>query len=60
MPKNRLLYELVMSLNQQLRAYNATVPERETMRLRLVVDAGDLRRDARGSYGTALDAMPRS
>jgi hypothetical protein len=54
-PKNRLLHPLVPALARQLAGHNAAAPERERMRLRVVVDAGDLRRDHRGYYGAALD-----
>jgi hypothetical protein len=54
-PKNRLLHPLVAALTRQLVGHNTAAPERERMRLRAVVDAGDLRRDTRGYYGAALD-----
>jgi hypothetical protein len=54
-PKNRLLHPLVPALARQLVCHNSAAPERERIRLRLVVDAGDLRRDTRGYYGAALD-----
>lgn len=54
-PKSRLLHPLIPSLTRQLVSYNAAVSEPTRMRLRMVVEAGDLRRDARGYYGTTLD-----
>jgi hypothetical protein len=53
--KNRLIHPLVPRLAARLGRHNAHVPERERLRLRVVVDAGDLRRDDDGYYGTALD-----
>jgi hypothetical protein len=46
---------MIPSLTRQLATYNAVSSKREWMRLRVVVDAGELRRDARGYYGAALD-----
>lgn len=44
-PKNRLIDPLVFSLVRQLEVYNRAAPERARMRLRAVLDAGELRRD---------------
>jgi hypothetical protein len=53
--KNRLIHPLVSYLAARLDRHNTNVPERERLRLRVVVDAGDLRRDNDGYYGAALD-----
>jgi hypothetical protein len=53
--KNRLIHPLIPQLAVRLRQHDSRVPERERLRLRVVVDAGDLRRDDDGYYGTALD-----
>lgn len=53
--KNRLIHPLIPQLAARLGRHNTHVPERERLRLRVVVDAGDLRRDNDGYYGTALD-----
>jgi hypothetical protein len=54
-PKNRLLHPLVPSLVEGLASYNAGVPERERMRLRVVVHAGELLSDPHGYFGEDLD-----
>ena len=54
-PKNLLLHPLVPRLAARLVDYNAGVPDRERLRLRVVVAAGDLCRDDRAYFGAALD-----
>jgi class 3 adenylate cyclase len=44
-PKNRLIDPVVFSLVRRLEIYNRTSPARARMRLRVVLDAGELRRD---------------
>jgi class 3 adenylate cyclase len=44
-PKNRLIDPLVFSLVRQLGIYNRTAPKGARMRLRVALDAGELRRD---------------
>jgi hypothetical protein len=54
-PKNRLLHPLITELAQGLMRANATAPEREQMRLRVVVHAGELLSDEHGYFGEDLD-----
>lgn len=54
-PKNRLIDPLVFSLVRQLRVYNREVPRPARMRLRAVLDAGELRRDREDYFGSPLN-----
>src|SRR6266542_245276 len=54
-PKNRLLHPLITDLVQGLVSHNLTAPEREQMRLRVVVHAGELLSDEHGYFGEDLD-----
>jgi class 3 adenylate cyclase len=54
-PKNRLLHPLIIELVRGLVSHNATAPEREQMRLRVVVHAGELLSDKHGYFGEDLD-----
>lgn len=54
-PKNRLLHPLITELIRRLARYNATAPDREQIRLRVVVHAGELLSDRHGYYGEDLD-----
>jgi hypothetical protein len=54
-PKNRLLHPLISELVRGLVTYNATAPQREQMRLRVVLHAGELLSDQHGYFGEDLD-----
>ncbi len=54
-PKNRLLHPLITNLAEGLTDHNRRVPERELLRLRVVVHAGELMRDEHGWFGEDLD-----
>lgn len=54
-PKNRLLHPLITELAQGLVTYNAAAPQREQLRLRVVVHAGELLSDEHGYFGEDLD-----
>ncbi len=54
-PKNRLLHPLIANLAEGLAGHNVTAPEREHIRLRVVVHAGELLSDEHGYFGEDLD-----
>ncbi|WP_372673078.1 hypothetical protein [Amycolatopsis kentuckyensis] len=54
-PKNRLIDPLIPALTRALIAYNETARPRAHLRLRVVVDSGELVRDQYGFVGSALD-----
>ncbi|MEU5883653.1 hypothetical protein [Spirillospora sp. NPDC047279] len=62
-PKSRLLTPLIPTLSRLLTEHNAALPEEQRaereLRMRVVVHAGDLLRDAHGSFGLELDAAIR-
>lgn len=54
-PKNRLVSPFMTALTRELFTYNESAPAGEHMRLRTVLDAGELRRDSYDYFGSALD-----
>ena len=54
-PKNRLLHPLIAELVHGLVSHNGSALERERMRLRIVVHAGELVSDEHGYFGEDLD-----
>lgn len=54
-PKNRLLHPLIADLADRLARYNLDAGEREQLRLRVVLHAGELLSDEHGYFGEDLD-----